>query len=496
MKKEATMLRGWRSLGERLQALLNNGFAVVRRDTQGRIMFGRWSLKRTAAGFLGLYPTHSLHSHGEIPVERYAAIPIDAAKGALAKELVTMPQMVRVAAARTLKESGQARLGHVGEQSGQAIERIMGEFAQHLDPFLKGDRNSFRRNLLEGLGVRGSDIFVDIARKHLGELMMRVRDELEEGSSSRQATMKAGPIALPAGTRFYVQKGNMTVFVIEQQPQARTLKIMENNGEKSELFTLHFPFVIFFVVLRGRRSDDMHAFFSKKPLRSMGDPLLCPGLPNVYSDFRVCFSPSSAKDTQAEMAEASIDSFWGGRFIRSHDPGNLARQISIEKWADGSRADALFGLHYTWRAANKTVGEVLQSIDADFLKKRNAAKNTGDAAQQVSRLQGVIDSLGGKVALGLQETCFNLVPTWDMDASVLGKLRGALEDASRQFCSHAKVAAAEEAGRILSEPSIGAALEESTQRILGALNAGADRALEEAHHAIVSAWEARDVPST
>jgi hypothetical protein len=411
------------------------------------------SLERYAKGFLGFFPGFRVRTLGEISVESLASTPVNAVGAALDAQVHEIPQVVKTATGSSLKSSIQSALGRVKSACVTKIETLLSRFAPSLNEFVKSDRNAFRQKLLERLGEKGSEIFATTTRRHVSTLVSRLREDL--GQVPQGGASKTGPLALPVGTRFYVQKGNMTVFVVEQPPQARTLRVMEDDNMKGEFITIHFPYVIFFVVLRGRKSDDMYAFFSKQPLRSLDDPLFCPATPNINRNLTVCFAPSAAKDTQAEMAEASIASFWGGRFIETHDPGNYATQISIDNWAKATKKDALFALNFKWRSANRTVGDMLKNIDVEFVKPR--ADQQGTIPQ--SRVDKAISELSETIANEVVKELFGLVSNWNLDATAMRELQHSLEKATAEFAEHAKAALGKEVDGVLSEDSIRTALE-------------------------------------
>lgn len=457
MTSENTSIRGWRKLGLYLQALVGQGFAVIGKDRDKKTVLMRVSLEHYAKGFLGFLPGFRIRIKGTVSLDDLTSAPITAAGAALEAHINNMPGAVKTAVGAPLQISIQSAIGRIKVACNEKIETLLARFSPLLSEFVKADRNSFRQSLLEGLGEKGSEIFASITRRHVHMLITRLKEEL--GHASQGESQKAGPPALPVGTRFYVQKGNMTVFVVEQPPQTRTLRIMEDNYQKGAFVTLHFPYVIFFIVLRGRKSDDMYVLFSKKPLRSLEDPLFCPATPNIYADFKVCFTPSAAKDTQAEMAEASIASFWGGRFIETHDQGNYAKQISIDNWAKATKKDPLFALSFKWRSANRTVGTLLESIDADFLKVR--ADQRGTISE--SRVEKAITELSETTANEIVKELNGLVTKWNLDSIALQKLQSSLEKITVEFAEHAKTALAKEAGGILSEISIRTILETAIQ---------------------------------
>ncbi len=282
----------------------------------------------------------------------------------------------------------------------------------------------------------------------------------------------------------------MTVFVVEQAPQTRTLKIMEEDGARSENYQLSFPYVVFFVTLRGRKSDEMYVFFRKEPLRNTKDDLLCAGLNNIHGDFSVCFSPSKAQDTLAQTAEESIANFWGGRFVKTHDPSNLASQISMEEWEKRTKKDSLFGLSFGWRASRLTVQKMLDTVAKNFAAKSAQPKKKGpDEKDIMSNLDTAVTKIAAKIETEIKEACFNLVPTWEVNETALGQVNDRLQEVVAELTRFAESKLGDDIDHTLSEDELKAVFEAAVKQVIDSTNISGGESIAAAEKALLDQFK-------
>ncbi|MBP6858606.1 MAG: hypothetical protein KBC33_02115 [Candidatus Pacebacteria bacterium] len=458
-------------LGRFLQPRLGNGFFVCDTKEPGEVTLTRMALQVEKSRFMGIVPVFSVVKTGSVRFTEIVTSITRAVRTTLAKQLNEVPATVLASASNGFDAIAAKHVSQIQAKVAAETARLVQMFeGTHLQTLVKSDRNLFRQKLLEELGKQTTAIFAEKAKKHLAELVMRVREEVLPEDDATGSGDGDSP-ALPTGTRFCVRNGKMTVFVIEQPPQKRTLKIMAEDGARSQSYQLSLPYMVFFVVLRGRKSDNMYAFFRKAPLRSMQDDLLCVATPNIYSDFRVCFSASAAKPSLAEMAEESIGNFWGGRFIETHDPSNLTNQISFEKWEAQSKKDSLFGLSYTWRSARKSVAEMLKIISAEFQDGSKAIKKDKDGKVIMTALDRAVEGIAVTMSNGMKEACFNLVPGWNIDGPQLQQLTGELKNTVAGAAEFTRSELSKGAESIFSHESIKEALQKAVQQTLKSMDA-------------------------
>ncbi len=313
MSRILMWIRNWLGhlFGQDLQSL-KGGFLTCDEDQQQGPMLRKQVLEIQPGRLAGIVPAFRLRQVGAISFFEVIDTVVRVARETFARELKQTPRTIRSVAGEELKAAIDKPLGQAKARVSVEAERLMRGFDEkHLAALIKADRNGFRQKLLEELGKQAAQVFVTATKGHLAELILRVRQEASEEGSSEPSSGAADSLALPTGARFVVRKGKMTIFVVEQPPQKRTIRVMEGHGDRSQLVELALPYVVFFIVLRGRKSDGAYVLFRQAPLRDMKDALLCPALPNVHGDFKICFAPSAARDSLAEMAEESIVNFWG-----------------------------------------------------------------------------------------------------------------------------------------------------------------------------------------
>ncbi|MEK7645147.1 MAG: hypothetical protein AAB391_02425 [Patescibacteria group bacterium] len=483
-----TRIRNWfeQSLGQGLQSL-KEGFLVCTADQKQGPMLKKLVLEVKPGRFMGILPVFGFRQVGSISFSDAIKAPIRTALEAFGRELKQAPKNVCILAGRGLKTDAEKPIGQAQAKVNTEAERLMRKFdEQHLSGMVKADRNGFRQKLLEELGKQASQIFAVAVKKHLVELVLRIRQEAVQDDPSDSADNGVNSLALPTGTRFVVRKGKMTTFVIEQPPQKRTLKIMYQGGDRSNMFQLALPYVVFFIVLRGRKSDGAYVLFRKAPLRDLNDELFCPALPNTFGDFKVCFAPSAAKESLAVMAEESIASFWGGRFIETELVTEAHRQLSIDAWAGASRKDSLFGLSYPWIPAKQTVASMLKKISADFAADTAGQRRERTGKDVMSALDTAVAQLAARVENEMKEACFKLVPTWQVEPALLAQIATEFKRAVGELCGFAKTQLGDQIDEVLSDEALQKALEAAVQQTMVSMKADAERSIAAAHEAFVA----------
>jgi hypothetical protein len=487
-----TWIRNWfeRVQGQSLLAYLSNGAFTVSKDQDKKLALLKLKVGISKKRIWGIIPVFSVTPAESISFSDLIRNCFSAARDKTAEYLKQIPQNVFGGMEKEIQTTAQKKSQQFGAWAeGEVYPRIQKFDSGHLKPIIKSDRNKYRQSFLEEVAKQSSETFKRIAKKRLADLVMKVRQETAPLVSTARSEQT---LALPTGTRFSLQREKMTLFVIEQPPQTRTVRVMDADGEKGQLLQLSFPHVVFFVTLRGRKSDRMYVFFRKEPLRSTKDKLLCAGLPNIYKDFHVCFSPSAAKETLAEMAEESIGNFWGGRFVRTHDPGNLTKQIDIEKWADETKKASSFGQSYTWRSSDLTVDQMIQKVIADFNLDPEEAEKPKNGKQVMTAIESAVDNLATTVANEMKEACFNLVPNWTQDESLLTALVIEWKAVTNELSSTLKTRLMADAAQALSEKELQAICSNAIQKALHTMDTDLNNVVAAAHTALATQIERTD----
>ncbi len=169
---------------------------------------------------------------------------------------------------------------------------------------------------------------------------------------------------LPQGCRFFSQKEDRLIFVIEQAPQIRNITWygIDDNGKK---WKLAFPYVIFLVVLRGEAvsTSECRMFYRTAPLGANGpeDVLLRTNLCNVYSNGAICTGDFRVDgQTPSQKAESFVTGFWKSEFnsdLSDESFWPAAKKFpevcSLTKWQEESVKNPLFPLGIKWFEAGK-----------------------------------------------------------------------------------------------------------------------------------------------
>lgn len=493
-----TQVFGWirsrleRLFGHGLQSL-KEGFLTCAADQQQGPMLEKQVLETKPGAFAGILPLFSVQRTGSISFVVLIEAVLRTATETFSRELKKVPGSVRFLAGCKAKASVETSLNQARSVAIAESDRTMKGFdEEHLLAFIKVDRNGFRQKLLEELGKQSAQVFTAAIKKHLAELVLRIRQEASEDGPSDPTASGADSLALPSGTRFAVRKGKMTIFVIEQPPQKRTIKVMESGGERSEMVQLALPYVVFFIVLRGRRSDKAYVLFRDAPLRDVKDALLCPALPNVHGDFQICFAPSAARDSLAEMAEESVGNFWGGRFIRTEILSEAHRQLGLETWSQRSGKDALFGLTHRWIPAKETVASMLKKISAEFTADTVAQKRERSGKDVMSALDTVIAQMAARIESEMKEVCFRLVPSWNIDPTVSAQLGVQFKEAMTELFGVVKSELMKCVDTEISEEALKKALEVAVKHTTDAMNSSADTSKTAALEAFQAALKTKE----
>lgn len=204
-----------------------------------------------------------------------------------------------------------------------------------------------------------------------------------------------GEILFPKNCRFCYTKGNVTVVVIEHDPQVRTLTLSEdlfsdvqvlpdsNPSDQTIRVSLALPYGTFMLSFVENTFLMMRYGWHTSPLQSLEDMLYQPLLPNIHEGSQVClgFVPNE-KQTISQQCESTISDFWSSKFnsdLSTHwwnksSVSNLLR--TPEVWEENSISDPLFvlGLRYqpvrTLRESLLLMGEAEEApTESDFRHK-------------------------------------------------------------------------------------------------------------------------------
>jgi len=451
---------------------LGESFFVVEQDHAGNPVMRKafLSVERWMGGLLPVF-----HFEKSDPVQLADVIgdSIKTTKTVVEQSLNEIPDTATANVTSFLDNSVKQRVGRTRTKvTTEVNEKLAKLNSQVLSAAIKGDRNRFRQLLMEKLSEVAEESFCKIIDERLAELVLRIREEsLFDGTPAENK--KSDPVPLPMGTRFHFQRGNVAVFVVEQSPTKRTIKVMADNGSPSKSYELSFPCVVFFVVMRGRKFDSLYVLFSREALRSVDDQLLCPAMSNIDKSFKVCFTGPGSATNVAETAERALENFWGSSFVLTHWP-NYIDQISFEKWQEASKRDTLFGLSHPWRSARQSVSSMIETILKDVVVQEKKRKGR---AFDMSALQKSVDEIAKQLGKEIREACFFLVQQWDLDQAVMETVNKRFDVIVADTCLVLRTELEEDIDGIFSEGALKRALEKATERTIAAVRKKSEQTL-------------------
>lgn len=240
----------------------------------------------------------------------------------------------------------------------------LGKTEEEINSILIKAMRSFRKRFFDLVSTKTNEIF--------GSLKSQILEhgrELEMGDSSSQGAFAS--IRLPSNTRFVVNRGDTSVFVVELPPQKRTI----NHSDSS--YHLSFPYTIFVVSFRGGDYNGLHFFYSNKPLKSLSESVYLSNLPNINNDGGVCTGNSIVSLLQnsealslSEKVDMVVSAFWGDTFNddlddRFEEYGNKHPRLKgFSSWEKASHKEPNFILSINWERSDSLMN-LIEAIFAD-----------------------------------------------------------------------------------------------------------------------------------
>jgi hypothetical protein len=173
--------------------------------------------------------------------------------------------------------------------------------------------------------------------------------KLEDLMSEAQKDIGLSTPILPHGCRFYHQKGNAAVFVVEQTPTTRAINWFDQK------WRLSLPYVVFHIVFIGDSVSWGLPFYRKAPLTSPNDILYKTNFCNIHNDYHgMCTGNMRVSgETTAQKAESYIQEFWSSEFNSDitywFDKAKQFKEVSsLERWQSESEKNPLFPLQVKW----------------------------------------------------------------------------------------------------------------------------------------------------
>ncbi len=197
--------------------------------------------------------------------------------------------------------------------------------------------------------------------------------------------MRADPI--PDNVRWIAESGDHAVYVVELQPELRTVNwadYYDDDDEEHEAqkYTIATPYVILRVpfyknIIKGC----VEVFYRNAPLKSIDDELYRTNLRNVcmgdgihyYASLCIDGLQTDSSMSRNEVLNELVNHLWSGEFNKelgsefecmSHEDKRLS---SIERWQKESIKDPKFVLGVKWLPAMNTCGTPHQATVKDSI---------------------------------------------------------------------------------------------------------------------------------
>jgi hypothetical protein len=288
----------------------------------------------------------------------------------------------------------------------ESIAKITSSYASFHDKFLANviskSQNDYRQQLSDVIRTTGSETLSSNIKKHLAMLLLKMREV--EQQRIQTDYVSSGPLALPNGCKFVFRRKNVSVYVVEQLPQARTISYLE------EKFRISLPYIVFMATIKDNSFLWLQVLFRKSSLRNETDELLCPALPNIQDSgrarFGVCFpGPKNRNVEHARIVDEAIQNFWGSDFNKDLSAfwntasSQFPQLHSFEDWQMNTSKDPLFALNLMWQSANTDVSSHANNMldNALNIGSGNPEQNT------LSTLQEYASTLGDKFSREITE---------------------------------------------------------------------------------------------
>jgi len=379
-------------------------------------------------------------------------------------------------------------LSRVKKTRDQSLSTLKEAYASLHDELVSGiikqSRNEFRKELLLRLGASSAEIFSKGAQKHLATLLVKTKEEYRRTQDSPEVlTLSSGTFVLPEGTRFVFRKKDMSVYVIEQPPQVRTVYV--DGTDRNRRYNLALPFMVFIVSLKNDSLASLLVFFRNEPLKKSTDMLFCPALPNIHSSFECCFPHPHFKGHPKEVVEATMQNFWGSAFNsdyrRLYDAARsrFKQLSSLTQWEGESKKNPRFVLSLDWESAYMDVNEAVVRSIAALEKGKKKLKN-------ISELERYVRELGVQIGEEIQEACFFLISHWGIDEKSLKQATEKLEKVVAESFRTIDESLREDIEAVFSKQSLDTLLKEAIQKAIADTKGKGKKSAEDVASRILS----------
>ena len=190
-----------------------------------------------------------------------------------------------------------------------------------------------------GVGVEDSvsDLLDDFKQKVVNQII---------NEADRWKIPKSDIVIFPRNCRFFYEKGDSTIVVIEDEPKKRTVKLGNLVPSRASEFrrvgyTLPMPYVVYVFHIKEFRLVNAYIGWRSTPLVKTADKLARPLLPNSHDNLEVCWGGTNgiiAAPSVAEVCDKAITQYWTSDFngdLRSRwdNRGDVSdKLLDVNRW--------------------------------------------------------------------------------------------------------------------------------------------------------------------
>jgi len=228
-----------------------------------------------------------------------------------------------------------------------------------LDIVVSDVMTKFHHKLGAGVEDSVADLLDDFKQKIVDQII---------NEANRWRVPKSDIVIFPKNCRFFYEKGDNTIVVIEEEPRKRSIRLRGDlTGGSDERHSLPMPYVVFIFNIKGLKITNTFIGWRSTPLMRTSDRLARPLLPNCHSNLEVCWgSGELAKikgDSIAELTENAITHYWSGQFngdLSDRWKEKLHPDLVLGRW---SNQDTLFMMSLDYhKPGDQTVEQKIKSL--------------------------------------------------------------------------------------------------------------------------------------
>lgn len=220
------------------------------------------------------------------------------------------------------------------------------------------------------VGVGIEDSVVDLLDDFKQKISTQLIDEIRQWKIPQ-----SNVVIFPRNCRFYYDKGDNVIVVIEEEPKFRNIKLSGELLDSDELYVrkrLPFPYVVYIFHIRMNGLLNSYVSWRSSPLMKTSDKLARPILPNCHFGLEICWGdhrPFGA--SVAELCEDAISKYWSSEF----------NEDLSDQWSNRSNISPILGNVSNW--ANH---DVIDMLELDY---HNG--NDSSVEQKIEQITGNID---------------------------------------------------------------------------------------------------------